>query len=105
MKWGGMRACMFSCGLLFSSVGGLLTFASVRKVLSTSSTVDLIRAVGFAYLTQTPVIGVQVVDESLRPFAIYWGLGSALGLLLIAVFVKAGAKLLRGRAVCIVSAA
>jgi hypothetical protein len=87
MAWGGMSACMFSCGLLFSGLGALVTFLTLRKVLSRSSISDLVRAVGLAYLTQLPVIGVQIVDPSLRPFAVYWGLGSALGLLALAFAV------------------
>lgn len=93
MVWGGMKACMFSCGLIFSGLGAIVTFISVRKVLSRSASKDLIRAAGLAFLTQAPVIGVQVVDESLRPFAGYWGVGSALGLLGGAFLIGVGARL------------
>ncbi len=95
MAWGGMSACMFSCGLLFSSLGAWTTFLAVRKVLSRSSTGDLVRAAGLAFLTQIPVIAVQVVDENLRPFAVYWGIGSAIGLLVAVFFLEVGARLLR----------
>ncbi|MGE4233112.1 MAG: hypothetical protein AB7F43_07265 [Bacteriovoracia bacterium] len=69
-----------------------MTFLTVRKVLSRSATKDLIRAAGLAFLTQAPVIGVQVVDESLRPFAMYWALGSALGLLAIVFLIRFSTK-------------
>lgn len=97
MAWGGMNACMFSCGLIFSSLGALVTFLTVRNVLSRSAARDLIRAAGLAFLTQAPVIGVQVFDESLRPFAIYWALGSGLGLLAIVFLVRFSAKVWRKR--------
>lgn len=93
MAWGGMKACMFSCGLMFSSLGALVTFISVRKVLSRSIARDLIRAAGLAFLTQAPVIAVQLFDERLRPFALYWALGSGLGLLAIVFFVRFGVRI------------
>lgn len=94
MAWGGMSACMFSCGLIFSSLGAAVTSLAVRNVLSRSATKDLIRAAGLAFLTQAPVIGVQIFDENLRPFAIYWALGSGLGLLAIVFLVRFSAKIL-----------
>ena len=88
MSWGGMKGCMFSCGLLFSGIGGLLTFLSVRKVLSRSSSGDLLRAGGLAYLTQLPLVGVQVAEPGLQSFVPFWALGSVLGVLAMAVLAK-----------------
>lgn len=88
MSWGGMTACMFSCGFLFSSLGGMFTFLTVKKVLSRTAYRDLLRAVGVAYFTQLPLIGIQVVDEGLRPFAVHWAMGSVIGLVAVGVLVR-----------------
>jgi hypothetical protein len=72
MAIGGMKACMFSCGFIFSALGGVFTFATVRKVLSASSRIGLVRAIGLAYLTQVPLLLVQIADEGLRRFVGFW---------------------------------
>jgi hypothetical protein len=88
MSWGGMKGCMFSCGLIFSGLGGLFTFATVRKVLSGSSRVAIARAIGFAYVTQFPLLLVQIADEDLRNFVGFWFLGGLLGLSLVVFLLK-----------------
>lgn len=88
MAQGGMSACMFACGFIFSSLGGVITFMTVRKILFRSAPRDFIKAVGLAFLTQVPLVGVQIADEGLRPFAVFWGLGSGLGLFVMVSLIK-----------------
>jgi hypothetical protein len=92
MSVGGMKACMFSCGLIFSGLGGLFTFATVRKVLSKSSNVDLIRAIGLAYVTQLPLLLVQLSEEELRSFVGFWFFGGLLGLCAVVSLIKVTAR-------------
>lgn len=92
MSVGGMRACMFSCGLIFSGLGALFTFATVRKVLSASSRTDLARAIGLAYVTQLPLLLVQLAEEDLRNFVGFWFLGGLLGLSVVVILMKMTAR-------------
>ncbi len=88
MSLGGMRACMFFCGLIFTSIGGLLTFLTVSRVMKRSSGASLLNAVGVAYFTQLPVIGIQIWDEDLRPYVLFWILGGLIGAALMSLLVR-----------------
>ncbi|MBS1985378.1 MAG: hypothetical protein JST16_14530 [Bdellovibrionales bacterium] len=76
MSWGGMEGCMFLCGLIFVGVGSGFTFFLVRKALAGSSSSNFLRAVGMVYLTQLPIIGIQILDAQLRSGTPYWIAGS-----------------------------
>lgn len=91
MDWGGMAFCMFACGVIFSSIGGLASFLLVSRTLRQSTGRDLLRATAVASMTQLPILGVQIFDGGLRPFAAYWMGGAVLGTFVMARGVSLGA--------------
>ncbi len=87
MSWGGMKACMFLCGFIFVGLGSLASFLLVAKSLSGSSFRGFIKCVGIAYLTQLPILWIQLCDEMLRETFLFWLLGSVLSLLLAGLII------------------
>jgi len=88
MNWGGMGFCMFACGAIFSSIGGVISFVLVSRTLSRSSGRDVLRAAAVASLTQLPILAVQLYDGELRPFAVFWMIGAVTGTWLMALGVR-----------------
>ncbi len=89
MEWGGMKACMFFCGFLMSFGGGAITFLFVSKTLKRSSLRDVLKVISIAYLSQIPLLIIQLWDDSLREFVSFWITGGLLGLGLACLGIRA----------------
>ena len=85
---GGMPACMFLCGLIFSGLGSLFGFLLISKTLQVVRVKSLIIAVLLSSVSQLPIAILQLSDDQLRGFTIYWFLGSIVGILGVAIFFQ-----------------
>lgn len=95
MSWGGMPACMFSCGFLFASLGGITSFVVVAKVLSGGRLKTLRLPLILLFSTQIPVLIIQAWDASLRSFLPFWVLGCLSGITLAIFAVRFAATRIR----------
>ena len=94
MNWGGMNACMFVCGFLFASMGGLASFAVVGRVLGGTRLKALLQPLVLLFSTQAPVLIIQASDTSLRMFLPFWIVGCLSGLAVALFLVRSvGIKL------------
>jgi len=80
MSWGGMQTCMFLCGLLMTVFGGVLSFLIVARTLKEGDSRNFTKVLAIAYLSQAPLLLVQILDGDLRPYVVFWIVGGLLGL-------------------------
>jgi hypothetical protein len=88
MAVGGMAGCMFLCGLTFSGIAALFSFLFISKTLSGSSLRSFLPVAGIALLAQLPVMILQLAEHHLRPYFIFWLIGSAMAIFMIAYLVR-----------------
>jgi hypothetical protein len=88
MAVGGMKFCMFMCGLTFSAMGGAFAFSFISKHFSFGRFRQLAFAVGIGLISQLPIALLQIMSPSNRPYVLFWLVGSCLGFTLNAIIFK-----------------
>ena len=86
MSIGGMKACMFACGILFSGVASGIVLTTMRKVVFRSKWSQLLTAAGFVFLGQLPIIFCQATKSP--DYLAYWILGSSLSILFVSLMIR-----------------
>lgn len=75
MTLGGMELCMGFCGFLFSFLSGGIGLGSAWKVARRFHFESIPAVLGVLFVSQLPVLLVQIFSEELRIFVGYWILG------------------------------
>ena len=88
MAFGGMKACMFLCGVTFSTIGSAFAFSFVARHFSFGRFRQLALAVVIGLLSQAPIILLQIMSSHGRHYFLFWFAGSALGFTMNAALFK-----------------
>jgi len=86
MNIGGMKLCMFACGILFSGISATLAFLSLRKVLFRTRMTGILTASGFVFLGQLPVIICQAMVQP--SYLVFWIAGSVIAIVLSGLAIR-----------------
>jgi hypothetical protein len=97
MAVGGMAGCMFLCGLTFSGIAALFSFLFISKTLSGSNLKAFLPIAGIALIAQLPIMILQLSEHHLRAYFIFWLIGSAAGILIVAFLIQRVTGLISNR--------
>jgi len=84
MKTGGMNLCMLFCGFIFSILSGGLGLLSVATTVSARNARSIFRVLPILFISQVPILLVQILSPDLREYSLLWLLGLLLGFFTIA---------------------
>ncbi len=88
MSFGGMKGCMFLCGLTFTGLGAFMIFRILDRAFLQTPAKKLPGILGLSLLGQSPVIVLQALDPQGRMTFVYWIAGSLLALIIIALMMR-----------------
>lgn len=96
MKTGGMNLCMFFCGFIFSIISGGLGLLSVATTASAKDTRSVFRVLSILFVSQVPILLVQVLSPDLREYSLHWLFGLLFGFVIIAGALRLLSRIVHG---------
>lgn len=92
MDAGGMKLCMFLCGVIFSGAGTLVSLIFVRKSIRGINFKEVFKILGIVLLGQTPVLALQAFNAGSQIYLLYWLTGSIIAVLSITLLLRLRVK-------------